>query len=366
MNLSRRNFLSLTLTSGLIALFNNQVVANANLGRQKQKVLILIEMRGGNDGLNTIIPYQNIIYFSQRPNIAIHNSLKLNSELALNPMMESLIPLWDKKQLTFALGIGWDNPNRSHFMAMDQWSTGKESGVGKGWLAKISDSINSEKYLLSLGPTGSNAIEGSNVNSLHFLGKEKNLFSNSSYINKEILKNRNSLKTFLEIDQFSTNKIIDFKKNLKKLPTNIQRPKGQLAKQTSTALQIINTDSPPTFIQMELGGFDTHQNQITRQNKLLKELSENIYFLKNGAEKLNKNIELNIVVTSEFGRRLKENGSNGTDHGSASVAFLVGDAFNEQFIGEYPDLKNLDNRGDLIPNISPRYLYDYIQKKIWG
>ena len=117
---------------------------------------------------------------------------------------------------------------------------------------------------------------------------------------------------------------------------------------------------------MELGGFDTHQNQITRQNKLLKELSENIYFLKNGADKLNKNIELNIVVTSEFGRRLKENGSNGTDHGSASVAFLVGDAFNDQFIGEYPDLKNLDNRGDLIPNISPSYLYDYIEKKIWG
>ena len=186
MNLSRRNFLGLTLTSGLIALYNNRIVANSIIGREKQKVLILIEMRGGNDGLNTIIPYKNTIYFSQRPNIAINNSLKLNSELALNPMMESLIPLWDKKQLTFALGIGWDNPNRSHFMAMDQWSTGKESGVGKGWLAKISDSIKNEKYLLSLGPTGSNAIEGSKVNSLHFLGKEKNSFGNSGYRNDVI------------------------------------------------------------------------------------------------------------------------------------------------------------------------------------
>ena len=93
MNLSRRNFLALTLTSGLIAFYNNQVVANSNIGIKKQKILILIEMRGGNDGLNTIIPYKNTIYFSQRPNIAINNSLKLNSELALNPMMESLIPL---------------------------------------------------------------------------------------------------------------------------------------------------------------------------------------------------------------------------------------------------------------------------------
>ena len=366
MNLSRRNFLSLTLTSGLIALYNNKVFANSNFGTQKKKVLILIEMRGGNDGLNTIIPYKNSIYFSQRPNISIKKSLKLNSELALNPMMESLIPLWDKKQLTFALGVGWPNPNRSHFMAMDQWSTGNESGIGKGWLAKIADSINDQKYLLSLGPTSSNAIEGSKFNSLHFLGNEKKLFKDINYENPEITKNIKSLKRFLEIEEFSNQKIIELKDKVKKLPFDIMLPKGQLSKQTSTALKIINTDFPPSFIQMELGGFDTHQNQIIRQNRLLKELSENIFALKRGAEKLNKNVELNIVVTSEFGRRLKENGSKGTDHGSASIAFLIGDIFKEKFVGKYPDLNNLDERGDLIPNLYPNDLYGYIQKKIWG
>ena len=117
---------------------------------------------------------------------------------------------------------------------------------------------------------------------------------------------------------------------------------------------------------MELGGFDTHQNQIIRQNRLLQELSENISLLKKGTEKLNNNVELNIVVTSEFGRRLKENGSRGTDHGSASVALLIGNVFKEKFIGQYPDLSNLDSRGDLIPNLYPNDLYDYIQNKIWG
>ena len=116
---------------------------------------------------------------------------------------------------------------------------------------------------------------------------------------------------------------------------------------------------------MELGGFDTHQNQIIRHDRLLKELGENISALKKGAEKLNKNVELNIIVTSEFGRRLKENGSKGTDHGSASVAFLIGDVFQEKFIGKYPNLNNLDSRGDLIPNISPTFLYEYVQRKIW-
>ncbi len=365
MKLSRRNFLELTFSSGVLALYNNQIFANS-IFNNKKKILILIELRGGNDGLNTIIPYKNSTYFSQRPNIAINNFLILNSELALNSMMKSLIPLWEENKLTFALGLGWPNPNRSHFMAMDQWSTGSESGIGKGWLSKISDYINNEKYLLSLGPTSSNAVEGAKVNSLHLIGKENNLFSNSSYQNKNILNNRKALKKFLEIDQFSTNQINDLKMKIKKLPYNIKLPKGKLSKQTSTALKIINTESPPSFIQMELSGFDTHQNQINRQNKLLKELSENISILKRGAEKFKKNIDLNIVVTSEFGRRLKENGSKGSDHGSASVAIIIGDAFKEKFIGEYPNLNNLDSRGDLIPNISPSYLYGYIQNRIWS
>ena len=92
MKLSRRNFIGLTLASGIFALYDNQIFANSNIGIQKQKVLVSIEMRGGNDGLNTIIPYRNPIYFSKRPNISIHNSLKLNSELSLNPMMQNLLP----------------------------------------------------------------------------------------------------------------------------------------------------------------------------------------------------------------------------------------------------------------------------------
>lgn len=366
MKFSRRNFIGLTLTSGVFALYNNQIFANSNFGIKKQKVLVLIEMRGGNDGLNTIIPYRNSIYYSQRPNISIKNSLKLSTELALNPMMGSLMPLWEEKKLTFVLGVGWPNPNRSHFMAMDQWSTGSESGIGKGWLAKISDSIKNEKYLLSLGPTGSNAIEGSKNNSLHLLGNERNLSRDYSYENIKISNNMKSLKKFLEIERFSTHKIIELKNKMKKLPFDTKLPKGQLSKQTTTALKIINTDFPPSFIQMEIGGFDTHQNQIIRQNRLLKELSENILALKRGAEKLNQDVELNIVVTSEFGRRLKENGSKGTDHGSASIAFLIGDIFKENFIGKYPDLNDLDTRGDLIPNLHPNDLYGYIQNKIWG
>ncbi len=366
MKFSRRQFLGLTIYSGLLPFYNEFTFANANFKYGKKSTLILIELRGGNDGLNTIIPYKNPIYFSDRPNISINNHIKLNSELALNPFMKEIIPLWKEKKLTFVLGLGWPKPNRSHFVAMDQWSSGDETGIGKGWLAEISDSIESEDYLLSIGPTSSNAIEGGIAKSLHFVGNEKKIFSKLNYTNLEIYKNRKSLQTFLNIEKFSNNEIIKIKNKIKNLPLEIKLPNGPLAKQSAMALKLINTNSPPTFIHMEQSGYDTHQNQINRQNKLLKELSENIYAIKRGAEKLNNNIDLNIIVISEFGRRLKENGTKGTDHGSASVAFLIGDSFTEKFLGSYPELNKLDSRGDLIPNIYPKDFYGYIKNKIWN
>ena len=366
MKLSRRNFLKLTFCSGFLPFYNKLLIANTKFKSDNKSILISIELRGGNDGLNTVIPFRDHNYFSQRPNIALKNYLKLNSKLALNPFMEELLPLWKERKLTFALGVGWPNTNRSHFKAMDQWSKGNEEGVGAGWLAKISNSLGNDQSLLSLGPTSSNSIEGGNVNALHLIGNERKTIKSFNYGNHEIYKNRKVLEKFLKVDEFSAREINRIRNEIQKLPKNIKIPRGSFSKQTAMALKVINTKNHPAFIQMELSGFDTHQNQLNRQNKKLKELSENIYALKKGAEKLKKNVDLNILVTSEFGRRLKENGSLGTDHGSASIALLIGDSFTDEFIGYYPDLNNLDFRGDLIPNLYPNDLYNYVANKIWN
>ena len=365
MNITRRNFISIGIGSIILPIYKDFAFANSNLNTQKKPVLILIELRGGNDGLNTIIPYTNSIYYSQRPNISVNDFTKLNSNLALNRSLNDLLPLWNEKKLTFALGVGWAKPNRSHFKAMDQWSTGNAEGIGKGWIAEISDSIQNKHYLLSLGPTSSLALEGGVSNSLHFIGNENKIIGKINYEKSDLLKDRKNLQKLIEVEKFSNNEIRKIKNKIRPLPSNIKIPKGSLSKQTALALKLINTDSTPTFMHMEQGGYDTHQNQIIRQNKKLKELGSTIYALKRGAERLNKDLDLNIVITSEFGRRLKENGTKGTDHGSASISILVGDSFTEQFLGNYPSLDNLDLRGDLIPNISPTSLYEYAQRKIW-
>ena len=139
MKISRRKFIGLSFYGGILPFYKDFAFGNSSLKSQKKPVLILIELRGGNDGLNTIIPFSNPTYFSKRPNISIKKFLKLNSNLALNPSLKDLLPFWNAKELTFALGIGWPKPNRSHFKAMDQWSTGNIDGIGKGWIAKLSD-----------------------------------------------------------------------------------------------------------------------------------------------------------------------------------------------------------------------------------
>ena len=280
MNISRRKFIGLSICGGIFPLYKDFAFANSILKNQKKPVLILIELRGGNDGLNTIIPYSNPTYFSKRPNISIKNFVKLNSNLALNPSLKDLLPLWDAKKLTFALGIGWSQPNRSHFKAMDQWSTGNIDGIGKGWIAKISDSIKNKNYLLSLGLTSSIALEGGNSNSLHFIGNEQKIIQELNYQESALLKDRETLRNFIEIEKFSTNEILKIKNKIRKLPTNIQIPKGSLSKQISLALKLINTESPPTFMHLEQGGYDTHQNQLMRQNKKLSELGSTIHALK--------------------------------------------------------------------------------------
>ena len=365
MKLSRRNFLNLVLFSSLVPNYGRYLFAKEKNKTGKKPVLVLIELRGGNDGLNTIIPYTNPIYFSQRPNIAINKYFKLNSELALNSNMEELLPLWKERKLTFALGVGWPNTNRSHFKAMDQWSTANEEGLGEGWLAKLSNSLKYDQSLLSLGPTGSKSLEGENVKTLHLFGNLRESNESLNFRNHKNYENRKVLEQFLKVEEFSRNEINKIINEMQTLPKEIIIPRGKLAKQTEMALKLINTNNPPAFMQMELNGFDTHQNQLNKHNNRLKELSENIFILKKGAEKLKDNIDLNIVVTSEFGRRLKENDLLGTDHGSASIALLIGDAFTEKFIGYYPDLKKVDSRGDLIPNLSPINLYSYLAKKIW-
>ena len=159
--MKRRVLLSLLASasaSAALASGSLNVARAADLRRRH--VLVLLELRGGNDGLNTLVPFRDPLYRAARPSLALQDALPLTDTLGLHPALAPLLPLWQQKRLGFAQGVGWSRPNRSHFKSADQWATANPSGEGPGWLASAFDQRRSTGPLVALDPAGSSAMEG--------------------------------------------------------------------------------------------------------------------------------------------------------------------------------------------------------------
>lgn len=241
-------------------------------------MLLLLELRGGNDGLNTLAPHRDPLYRQARPTLALDRAVPLSEGLGLHPALAPLLPLFRKQRLGFALGVGWPEPNRSHFRAADQWATANPEGTGIGWIASLWE----------------------------------------------------------------------------------DRPRGGLGQQVGLALRLLGSSACPPVLQLAQGGYDTHAAQAGAHNRRLVELAEALVVLDAGLRQLRRRPRVTLLAVSEFGRRLQENGSRGTDHGSASLALLYGDHVQQPLLGSYPSLERLDPRGDLIPALSPVDLYRHV------
>jgi uncharacterized protein (DUF1501 family) len=328
----------------------------AHAATPQERVLVLLELRGGNDGLNTVIPYRDPAYRQARPTIAVADGPSLERDLILHPALAPLQPLWKGRRLAFALGVGWPRPNRSHFKATDQWSKGTTSGVGPGWLAAGLDRRGSRGPLVALGPTGSSALEGGRAVALQMAPALLN-GRLSPRLDPAQAGRNTLLRRMLELEADGRKELIRLRQTLRPLPKGLMVPRGGLGQQVGLALQLIGSGAAPPVIQMAQGGYDTHAGQEQRHRALLAELAGALVSFELGLGMLPGRPLVTLLTTSEFGRRLRENESRGTDHGSASVAFLMGDGVPHPFLGDYPELSQLDERGDLLPGLSPPELY---------
>ncbi|MEB3334283.1 MAG: DUF1501 domain-containing protein [Cyanobacteriota bacterium] len=332
-------------------------------------VLVLVELRGGNDGLNTVVPWRDPLYRQARPRLAIDQPLPLANGLGLHPALAPIEPLWRQGRLSVALGVGWPEPNRSHFKAMDQWSTGSASGQGHGWVAQALDQRRSAGPLLALGPTGSASLEGGTVPALQMAAE--NLRSPSPWLlDPQLVTNNPILRRMLELESTGARELARIQREIRPLPSGVKLPSTPLGQQVGLALRLLATPACPPVLALSQTGFDTHANQVPRHESLLRHLAEALQAFDAGLAQMGKRPRVLLLAVSEFGRRLRENGSRGTDHGSASVAFLYGDPVGRQlphpWIGTYPSLGQLDPRGDLISGLSPDVLYRQVVNSLWG
>jgi uncharacterized protein (DUF1501 family) len=347
-----------------------------NLGQNQStdKTLVVIQLSGGNDGLNTVVPYRNDIYYKARPNIAIPSEkvLKLNDEVGLNPAMESLRGLYDDGLVNIINNVGYPNPDRSHFRSMDIWQTASDSTeyLNTGWIGRYLDAKcvgNCVPYqALEIDDTLSLSMKGAKVKALSVQDPEKlykqvsanfinkvaqnkavNEHDNVAYLYKTLAETASSAE-FLHTKQHAAQKIYK--------STN-QYPQGELGQRLKTISELIVSGMPTNIYYVSISGFDTHFNQVNQQERLLKNYADSLSVFVNDLKKNNKFKDVAIMTFSEFGRRVKQNASGGTDHGTANNVFLISDNLKRpKVLNEAPNLTDLDD-GDLKFSIDFRQIY---------
>ncbi|GAA4277663.1 DUF1501 domain-containing protein [Aquimarina mytili] len=334
------------------------------------KNVIIIQLSGGNDGLNSIIPIHNDIYHRLRPSIAKKEgqTIKITGDLAFNNKLKAIASLYDLGEVTILNNVGYPNPNRSHFRSTDIWQTASNANeyLSTGWIGRFLDSNCQYPYQaievdnsLSLAMKGTirNGIAVSDPNQLYKTTREpffKNLVANTE---KEMLNEDNQgylYKTMLET--YSSASYIHETSKIYK--TNTEYPQNPFARNLKTIADFIVSGLKTRVFYSSLGGFDSHVNQLNSQDRLLKIYSESVGALVKDLKKNNRFKDTLILTFSEFGRRVKQNGSRGTDHGAANNVIAISGSLKKAGVyNELPNLSDLDNNGDIKYTIDFRSVY---------
>ena len=334
------------------------------------KLLVLIELKGANDGLNTVIPYANPLYAQLRPRIAIPRDqvLQLTEQEGLHPSLQPLLPLWQNKELAIVQGLGYPNPNLSHFRSIEIWDTASKSDeyLEAGWLARVFAQTPAPRQFAADG-----VVVGSNdMGPLSGLGVRTIALADTA----QFLRNARLAQTGSDARNAALKHLLAVENEIvhaaAKLNTNrifkTEFPKNGFGNQVRTASQLVASNAGMATIRLTLAGFDTHAGQLGIQANLLKELAEGIGALKSALLELNRWDSTLVMTYAEFGRRPKENQSGGTDHGTANVHFVTGGKVVGGIYGQPPELSRLDGNGNLPFAVDFRSMYANVIDRWWG
>ena len=377
--MKRRNFIKASTFASTAMLA--PAFLNADLGLPIQqnragKILIVLQLSGGNDGLNTIVPYKNDVYYQNRRKIAIPENkvLKVSDELGFHPALKPLQALFDEGLFTIINNVGYPNSVRSHFRSLDIWLTGSnaEEHWKTGWLGRYLDSncqdCHSPYYAIGIGDNLSLALKGEYRTGFAMRNPRKL----KQATNNQFLKNvgaivedqaTNANLQYLYKTMVSTQTSANYLYQQSKVhKSKAEYPKTSFGKSLKQIAELITADTNTQIYYAGMGGFDTHANQEYAHNRLLKDYAESVTALIKDL-KFNGLLKDTLILTfSEFGRRVKQNGSNGTDHGTANNLFLFGGSLRKPGIyNNGPNLQNLIN-GDLVYEIDFRRIYATILK----
>ena len=343
-----------------------------------RKKIVVVQLSGGNDYLNCVIPYEDPNYLDNRPNVRLNEDqvIPIGQGLGMNPAMAPIKELYDQGKVAILHGTGYPDPNRSHFRSMDIWHTAEPTKVGnEGWLGNAVNQMHPKHDNVVAAVNFGSALPRALVSHQAPIATVNDLETYGLMNHVDDLNQRmEALQAFRDIytQAIGSGPVMDYLSQtgldalqgsdilgtvLDKYSSEVEYADNSFAKSIKSAAQVLLADIGTRICYTQHGSFDAHTNGIALQEGLLEDVSGGIFDFYLDMKNANKADDVVLFVFSEFGRRVKDNG-NGMDHGSGGVAFVIGDSVEGGHYGEYPSLKSEDLiEGDLEFSLDFRSIY---------
>lgn len=355
---------------------------------RQDKILVVVQLAGGNDGLNTVVPFGDPSYAALRPGLAISPSdaLRLADGVGLHPNLARLKALYDRGQVAVIQGVGYPNPNRSHFRSMDIWHSAQpDTFEQSGWLGRYLDACQCAQERTLPAISVGDQLNGmfwsemtlvpavASIGAFSFLTDTR--YKNDRTFQLQTLQNiygqAGAWAPYERLIRRGTLQALAGSGQLQQAASGYQTPvqypaSNGLANQLKMVAQVIAGNLGTRLFSVSMGGFDTHANQATTHATLMKQFAEAVDAFLQDLANLKKQDDVALMTFSEFGRRARQNGSGGTDHGTAEPMFVIGNGVRGGLYGTYPSLSNLDRTGDLQFTTDFRSVYAGVLKDQLG
>jgi len=377
---SRRDFLKLTgagaMAASLPLSFSEIAAAGAATPLPtKTPIVVLVTLYGGNDGLNTLVPYLDSTYYSSRPGISVDQTtvLPLGDGLGFNPAMKNFASLWNAKQLTIVRGVSYPNPNLSHFSSMAIWQTASPAtSVSTGWIGRWLDTQPLNPMLaVSVGSTMPPAFAGAKQSGSVMpatgfklptgtaLSQFKSLGAQTAGASPVTQSAALSIANLYQMASTVSSELAAGA--LKPVDPTLQNVgNSNLNPQLDAVATLISAGAPTRVWEVSIGGFDTHADEVATQNALIGGVSDSVARFMSQIAGTKRANDVTVVIYTEFGRRVMANAAQGTDHGTSNAVYVVGKSGVGGFIGDEPSLTQLDATGNMLMTTDFRDVYGSI------
>lgn len=388
--MKRTNFL-LGAASGFAVIANaDHVFAQAlaqsplpGLPGGEDRVLVLVNLNGGNDGLNCIVPHGNPAYYQMRPSLAIdaNKVLAIDGQLGFNPNMRAMKAMYDKGMVAVIQGVGYPDPDHSHFRSTEIWQTASpDKYEHTGWLGRYFDDAKLPEQNLFKGVAVAQVLPEVLVSNRTDIPVIANIAQYGMLSDRDPGKRQGYsnvvrdgglpfsspyLAHVVEIEDHAQRSSQELPKLIAGYKPQAQYPATQIGRSLALAAQIVGSNLGTKVLYVSHGSFDTHINQLAVQNLLLAQLSDALSAFYTDLAAHGNDRKVLTMTFSEFGRRIEENGSRGTDHGEASPLFLIGGAVKGGLYGTQPDLANT-NMGNVKYTTDFRNVYATVLERWLG